>query len=252
MSLPLFSCVIPVKGARPFYETAIASLRSEVQGIEEGELEIIVQDADVEPDSGQSDAFNRGFAKARGKWLFWLNADDVLLPGTLARVKACKKAEWIAGNLKYIDANDCLLYCAFDWGWKWLYRGLPVRVYGPGSFFTRELYERCKVDGNGFDTGLKYMMDIDLWERFRKAGVWFKKLPRFTWGFRVHEGSLTSGDLKGETPQAMQQEYELLDARYGTCRNGARAKLARLVRLIDGSYLIAWAATRIGRKKCIN
>ena len=46
-------------------------------------LEIIVQDADIEPDKGQSDAFNKGFAKARGEWFFWLNADDILLPGAL-------------------------------------------------------------------------------------------------------------------------------------------------------------------------
>ena len=51
------------------------------------DLEIIIQDADIEPDQGQSDALNKGFAKARGEWLFWLNADDVLLPGALKKVK---------------------------------------------------------------------------------------------------------------------------------------------------------------------
>ena len=49
-------------------------------------LEIIVQDADIEPDEGQSDALNKGFAKAKGEWLFWLNADDVLLTGALKKV----------------------------------------------------------------------------------------------------------------------------------------------------------------------
>lgn len=50
------------------------------------DLEIIVQDGDVEPDAGQSDALNKGFAKAKGEWLFWLNADDILLPEALERV----------------------------------------------------------------------------------------------------------------------------------------------------------------------
>ena len=102
----MFSCVIPVKGDRPFFKDALASLES--QGMCD-ELEIIVQDGGEgsggvgelvsggvesggvrwfrEEDMGQSDALNRGFAKAKGEWLFWLNADDVLLSGVLIKVK---------------------------------------------------------------------------------------------------------------------------------------------------------------------
>ena len=83
MKTPLFSCVVPVKGERPFFGEAIESLKA--QGLCD-ELEIIIQDADIEPDAGQSDALNKGFAKANGEWLFWLNADDVLLPGALKKV----------------------------------------------------------------------------------------------------------------------------------------------------------------------
>ena len=106
MKRPLFSCVVPVKGPRPYMDVALASLRN--QGMDD-ELEIIVQDGsgelfdcsdcsivrlknegvnirwEREPDKGQSDALNKGFAKAKGEWLFWLNADDVLLPGALNR-----------------------------------------------------------------------------------------------------------------------------------------------------------------------
>ena len=84
MKRPFFSCVIPVKGARPYFDAALESLRLQEMG---DDLELIVQDADVEPDEGQSDALNIGFAKARGEWLFWLNADDVLFPGALKSVK---------------------------------------------------------------------------------------------------------------------------------------------------------------------
>ncbi len=37
-----------------------------------------------EPDDGQSDALNRGIARARGRWIAWLNADEFYLPGGLA------------------------------------------------------------------------------------------------------------------------------------------------------------------------
>ena len=72
-------------------DEALASLYAQEMG---SELEIIVQDGDVESDTGLSDALNRGFAKAHGEWLFWLNADDVLLPGALEAVKSVIGRYW--------------------------------------------------------------------------------------------------------------------------------------------------------------
>ena len=42
----------------------------------------------VESDSGMYDAINRGFRRATGDILAWLNCDEQYLPGTLARVAA--------------------------------------------------------------------------------------------------------------------------------------------------------------------
>lgn len=39
-----------------------------------------------EPDKGQSDAINKGFAMARGSMMAWLNSDDTYLPGTVNKV----------------------------------------------------------------------------------------------------------------------------------------------------------------------
>lgn len=43
MKRPLFSCVIPVKGVRPYFDEAVESLMSQGMG---DDLEIIVQDGD--------------------------------------------------------------------------------------------------------------------------------------------------------------------------------------------------------------
>ena len=149
---PLFSCVIPVKGDRPFFGDAIDSLKA--QGLGDN-LEIIVQDADIEPDAGQSDALNKGFAKAKGEWLFWLNADDVLLPGALKkvldRINRVGSVDWIAGGMVIIDKNGKVVQCLNDHGRRRDYDGKPVRVYGPSSFFRRELFEKC----GGFDASLR-------------------------------------------------------------------------------------------------
>ena len=239
---PLFSCVMPVKGPRPYMEEALASLAAQGMG---DDLEVIVQDADVEPDTGQSDAFNKGFAKAHGEWLFWLNADDVLLPGALEcvmrRVKVeeqkaregVRALEWVAGNMMVIDERGRVLKCFRDKGRKRDYDGKPVRVYGPSSFFRRELLARV----GGFDVSLRYCMDTDLWCRFRDAGAWFAKVDRYIFGFRCHPGSTTMG-VKPPGEQSRQDaEVVAMHARRGVFLSAWDTHMAHFKRLVDGSYV---------------
>lgn len=250
LKLPFFSCVIPVKGDRPFFKEALASLAA--QGLGE-ELEVIVQDGTTEDtecteipegldvqwfreeDVGQSDALNRGFAKAKGEWLFWLNADDVLLPGALKKVKAKQHEStlsWIAGNMVTIDTDGRVVSCLEDKGRKRDYIGHPVRVYGPSSFFRKSLFE-CV---GGFDVSLRYCMDTDLWCRFRDAGAWFEKIDAYLWGFRRHAGSTTTG-VKSSGEQARQDaEVAAMHARRGVKMTAWDARVAQVRRAFDGSY----------------
>ena len=41
-----------------------------------------------EPDRGQSHAINKGFRRARGEYVAWLNSDDIFLPGAVSRSAA--------------------------------------------------------------------------------------------------------------------------------------------------------------------
>ena len=228
---PLFSCVIPVKGDRPFLGEAVDSLKA--QGMGE-ELEIIVQDADVEPDAGQSDALNKGFAKARGEWLFWLNADDVLLPGALKkvldRINGIDRINWIAGDTVYLDEKGIVKDVRTDAKWRsWFGKKLSVWTGGPSSFFRRELWE----NRGGFDVGLKYTMDIDLWTRWAKAGEKFVGLGDYVWGFRVHGGSQT---MNGENSAAQIAERKAIDAKYGVSSDGFWRNVTRVASVLDGSW----------------
>ncbi len=243
---PLFSCVIPVKGARPYFAEAMASLQS--QGMGE-DLEVIIQDGDVEQDNGQSDALNKGFAKARGEWLFWLNADDILLSGALKAVadviRRKPSAQWIAGNTAYLTSEGRVRWCVWDSGWKCAYRGLPAQVYGPSAFFRRELFDRV----GQFDTSLDYTMDVDLWCRMRQAGYWYEKVPRIVWGFRLHKDSKTHQAQMRKSCPLVEKEMTCVCARYGVSIKWYDLLWAHFVRFVNGDYLRAVFWTIISRVK---
>lgn len=266
MKQPLFSCVIPVKGERPFFGEAIDSLKA--QGMGE-DLEIIIQDGTTEyteytkndlrevrwyreEDSGQSDALNKGFAKAKGDWFFWLNADDVLLPGALKkildRINKIDGINWIAGNQLLIDDACKVLKCSVGNGWHdWLYRHAVPHVYGPSSFFRRELFERV----GGLDVSLKYCMDWDLWIKFMKAGARFVRVDDYLWGFRQWAGSKTQHEKSREEIrnhdlelQRMLDKNDFRITRFGTTT-------LRVWRLADGSYLRGWIDTMLMRGRTL-
>ena len=257
---PLFSCVVAVKGKRPYFDEAMRSLLSQGMG---DELEIIVQDADVEPDEGQSDAFNRGFAKAHGEWLFWLNADDVLLPGALRRVRSLIAASdaassaagrpsvasprplsWIAGNQVLIDDRGRILKCLRGNGWHdWLYREAVPHVNGPSAFFRRELFERV----GGFDASLDICMDWDLWIRFMKAGARFVRIDGYLWAQRQWLGSKTQRAKRAdeEASQAREVQRMLRKNDFAMTRRGDRR--IRLWRTLNGNYALALLDTIVRR-----
>lgn len=198
-----------------------------------------------EPDRGQSHALNKGFARATGRYLLWINADDLLLPGTLDRARAYLNAHpacpWLAGNLVYIDAQDRVLWCARDGQWRdRLYRHAPVRVYGPTSIFSRALFEQV----GGFDESLHYVMDTDLWLRFKAAGARFHRLDHYCWAFRVHGGSKTAADLRGAADPHMLEERARMYDKNGLAVTRAGLWQQRAWRLLNGRYLRAWLDTR--------
>ena len=231
MKSPLFSCVVPVKGARPYLAEALSSLEAQGMG---DDLEVIVQDGDVETDSGQSDALNKGFAKAKGEWLFWLNADDVLLPGALKRaldrINKSDRINWLAGDTVYIDETGKVRDVRCDAKWRsWFGKKLSVWTGGPSAFFKRELWEKR----GGFDAELKYAMDIDLWTRWAKAGEKFVGLGDYVWGFRVHGGSRT---MNGENSAAQIAECRAIEAKYGVSSGGFWRNVTRIASVLDGSW----------------
>ena len=99
---PLVSVVTPSLNQAAYIEEAILSVRKQDYpriehivvdgGSTDGTLEILGRYRHLlwssEPDEGQADALNKGFARARGTVLGWLNADDRYLPGAVSAAVA--------------------------------------------------------------------------------------------------------------------------------------------------------------------
>ena len=239
MKRPFFSCVVPVKGARPFMDAALASLSA--QGMDD-DLEVIVQDGDVEPDAGQSDALNKGFAKAKGDWLFWLNADDILMPGALLRVKDLVARrpglKWVAGDQAFIDRDGRIEAVRYGTKWlDWAFRRICPHVNGPSSFFRRDLLEQV----GGFDVELHNCMDWDLWIKFAKAGERWVRIPELLWAWRRHDGSKTSSAIRAsEQIAAIWAEIDAMLKKNGSPPSRFHSMLYRAYRICDGSLVKSW------------
>ena len=150
-----------------------------------------------EPDGGQSAAFNKGFSHARGKYLTWLNADDVIMPGTFRRlfdaIDRYPECSWFVGGVMWLDKGMRIYRMRRGRNFsKIRARTGVVPVWGPSSFFTKELLDSV----GGVDERYDYMMDTDLWLKFYfVAGKTYKAFCDYAWGLRLHEDAKMSAHM---------------------------------------------------------
>lgn len=123
-----------------------------------------------EPDSGISEAMNKGIALARGDWLLFLHADDQLHShNTLASVTpllAASDADIIAFPVEFGKNPGRVLKPRGANHWLRLKTGLLHQ----GTFIRRPVFAHVGLH----DTHLKIAMDYDLFLRAWLAGLKFK------------------------------------------------------------------------------
>lgn len=146
-----------------------------------------------EKDEGQTDAINKGFSRASGEIMGWLNSDDILLPNALQTIaKVMMKNPNIAvvtGWRKVYDENTVFIRnLAFGLLSKEFIRHLCA-VFQETTYWRREVYEKI----GALKTSHRYAMDYQYWQRMLEAGYEFTLIPQYLGGFRIHETS------KGET-----------------------------------------------------
>ena len=156
-----------------------------------------------ERDRGQVDALNKGFARATGDIVGFINSDDVLLPGALRTVLDAFTrqpdldlvyggVEWMNGDGQgagfhageISDLADVL--DVYDVWWR------ERQWVQPEVFYRRTLKERV----GAFDERYNLAFDYDFWVRCFLAGARVARLPERLVRFRLHSGQKSAAAQK--------------------------------------------------------
>ena len=233
---PMISIVTPSLNQGRFLERAMNSVLGQATGNVEylvvdggstdGSVDLIRRYAPrlawwcSEPDQGQYDALNKGFARSTGEIMAWLNADDLYLPWTLALVSEIfaelPSVQWLT-TLSPMTVRDD----GTPTGLKPLSR-MPHRNAflrgefraGPGkagflmqeaTFWRRSLWDKA---GGTFDTQFRLAGDFDLWARFFQfAEVTPLSVPLAGFGYHGKNQSVVNADLYAREADHILKRY---------------------------------------------
>lgn len=145
-------------------------------GSTDGSVEVIKKYADKlawwvsEKDRGQAEAINKGFARATGDIVAWLNSDDYYLAGTVsAVVKVFEEHPEVAlvyGNMLAVD-GDGKTFNTLTYKQLTLEDLLCFQIIGQPAVFMR----RTALQAAGeLDPVFHFMLDHHLWIRIAQRG----------------------------------------------------------------------------------
>jgi glycosyltransferase involved in cell wall biosynthesis len=203
---PLVSIVTPSFNQAEFIEQTIESVRDQdypnIQhividgGSSDGTIEILKRHPQLEwlsePDEGQSEAINKGFKRAKGEIIGWLNADDVYYPGAIREaveyLESHPEAALVYGDFIEVEVDGRerapVRTVAFDLN----------RMLNQGNLIPQPstLFRRVVLDRVGYlNPEYHYAMDYDYWIRIAKCGLRLDHVDRCWSGFRLHRTSKT-------------------------------------------------------------
>lgn len=206
--LPLVSIVTPSLNQAQFIEATISSVLTQDYprieyivadgGSTDGTLEILRRHDDrltwfSEPDRGQSHAINKGFRRARGQILAWLNSDDTYLPQAVStavkHLVAQPDCAMVYGEGYLIDETGRVTgrfpaTRPFDL-WQLVY--VSDFILQQTAFFRREAVEAV----GWLDESLHWGMD---WDLFIRIGKRFRvdRLPDYMASLREYRTAKTA------------------------------------------------------------
>lgn len=128
-----------------------------------------------EKDRGQSDGLNKGFRKAAGDIIVWLNSDDVMCDGAFHAINNFfnenPQANVVTGNQVYIDGQGKYLktnYCE-TYTYNRLLNTRYCSVMQNATVFRKSVLSRVGL----LDETLHFTMDLDLFIRIANEYPWY-------------------------------------------------------------------------------
>jgi glycosyltransferase involved in cell wall biosynthesis len=204
---PLVSIITPSFNHAHFIEATIRSVLMQDYphieylvvdgGSNDGTVDVIKKYADKlawwvsEKDKGQTDAINKGFARAKGDILAWLNSDDTYEPGVVsAAVKYLQehpRVGMVYGDCNFINEHGNVIgrFNSAQTDYRLLRQGY-AHIPQQTMFFRRELWEQV----GPLDPSFYFAMDYDLWTRIAARSE-IKYVPQTWANFRLHTSGKT-------------------------------------------------------------
>lgn len=223
---PLVSIVTPSLNQSSFIRATIDSILSQDYpnleywvidgGSKDGTLETLHTYGDQfhwlsEPDSGQSQAINKGWQLTKGEIISWLNADDLLAPNAISHAVEAMQAHpeigGLYGNCTYISENGAIIkaYPVQQYDYDLLVSETENFIPQPGTFLRRDIVNRA---GN-LDETFHYVMDYDLWLRMGLYAP-MMYLPYISGYARLHNNAKTLRAMGGFADEFTLMYHKLL------------------------------------------
>src|SRR5271154_3223558 len=205
---PLISVVTPSFNQREFIGEALASVQRQnhkncehlvIDGMStDGTVDLLrslAGDKNIvwisEQDSGQSEALNKGFRRAKGEIIGWLNSDDRYRAGCFEHVVQAfednPEVDIIYGDYLTMDESGKVLKIRREIEFSAFILLYHRVLYIPttATFFRRRIFD----ENNWLKENLQYAMDLEFFIRLSARGYRFKHLPEILAGFRIHPES---------------------------------------------------------------
>lgn len=176
---PLISIITPSYNQADYLEKSMLSvLQQDYSNLEyivvdgkstDGSVEIIKKYENKlswwvsEKDEGQADAFNKGLQHAHGKYIGWLNSDDLYLSGAISEainiLESNPDIGFVFGDVQSINENDEITNIMRYGNWQ-LDDLMQFKIIGqPAVFLRKDLVQEV----GGLDSSYHFLLDHHLW-----------------------------------------------------------------------------------------